>query len=96
MNNLTEEQEKKIKNMGALGYQPSIIASIMGFNKNEVEKAMKDVNSVFYELYEAGKNQSMYLLDLKLFEMAQSGDIKALEKLEQRKKQAKIEESRHR
>jgi hypothetical protein len=68
----------------------------MGFNKNEVEKAMKDVNSVFYELYEAGKNQSMYLLDLKLFEMAQSGDIKALEKLEQRKKQAKIEESRHR
>jgi hypothetical protein len=95
MNNLTEDQEKKIKNMGALGYQPKIICSIMDFDLDKFEKEFANEKSKIKTLYIAGKNQAMYLMDLKLFEMAQSGDIKALEKLEQRKKQAEINEKRN-
>jgi hypothetical protein len=34
---------------------------------------------------EKGKDLAEYVIDLKLFEMAKSGDIKALEKFETRK-----------
>jgi hypothetical protein len=94
MNNLNEEQVKMLKNMGALAYQPSKIASIMGFSISDVSTAMDDVSSEFHKIYTSGSNMANYLIDLKLFEMAQSGDIKAMDKLSERKKLMRIEEQK--
>jgi hypothetical protein len=85
MNNLTEEQKKKLQNMGALGYSPELIAEMMDLDLGKVEKDFIDSKSDLYKLYNKGKNQANYLIDLKLFEMAQSGDLKAIDKLTQRK-----------
>ena len=47
---------------------------------------MLQILSVFYKTYMKGSDMANYLIDLKLFEMAQSGDIKAIDKLSERKK----------
>jgi len=38
------------------------------------------------KLLQKGRDMADYVIDLKLFEMAKSGDIKALEKLDYRKR----------
>lgn len=86
MNKLTEEQQKMLKNMGALGYPPVKILNIMEFDKSEFDKEFKNENSEIKKCYNQGADYANYLIDLKLFEMAQSGDIKAIDKLEARKK----------
>lgn len=86
MNNYTDEQKKMIKNMGALNYPAATISSLMGLDCNVIEKELKNKESEFYKIYQSGADYANYLIDLKLFEMAQSGDIQALNKLELRKK----------
>jgi hypothetical protein len=86
MNNLTDDQCKMLKNMGALGYGADKISSIMGIDMNDVENDLNNEESQIFKLYKEGKDYAAYIIDLKLFEMAQSGDIKALEKLEKRQK----------
>jgi len=44
-----------------------------------------EINSEFSQLLQKGRDMSDYVIDLRLFEMAKTGDIKALDKLEQRK-----------
>jgi len=90
MIDLSSEQKKMLKNMGALGYPPVKISSIMGFDLKEIESDLADVKSEFFKIYQEGNDMANYLIDLKLFEMAQSGDIKAIEKLEQRKKNMEL------
>lgn len=90
MNNFTEEQIKMIKNMGALSYPPEKIASIMGLNEEEIKRAFFDKSTDFYRHYQNGANMSNYLIDLKLMENAHAGDIKAIEKLEERKRKSKV------
>lgn len=94
MTELTPEQIKMLKNMGALSYPASKIASIMELNLEEVVNAMKDHDSDFYKIYMAGQNMANYLIDLKLFDMAQSGDIKAIDKLNERQKNMMAAEKR--
>ena len=94
MNSLTEEQVAMLKNMGALGYQPSKIASIMELPFSFVSTEMENPDSIFFRIYRAGQDRANYLIDLKLFDMAQSGDIKAMDKLSERKKAMKYEESK--
>jgi hypothetical protein len=80
MDNFTEEQQKVIKNMGALGYDALRISSIMGFEVKVVESWLKgDCN--FRKIYDDGARYAEYLIDLKLFEMAQAGDLKAMDRL---------------
>lgn len=84
---LTEEQSKMLKNMGSLGYLPKKISLIMPeFTETFLTLELKRADSPIKKVYEEGSNFADYLLDLKLFEMARAGDIKALEKLEQRKR----------
>lgn len=92
MTNLNEEQIKMLKNMGALGYPSSKIASVMQLEIAEVRTQMNDSNSDFFKNYHAGADMANYLIDLKLFEMAQSGDIKAIDKLSERKRNMQIAE----
>lgn len=89
MNNLTDEQKKMLKNMGALGYQADKISTIMKFDLAELKSQLEDKNSEISKLYVEGADFAAYIIDLKLFEMAQSGDIKAMDKLEKRQKEMK-------
>jgi hypothetical protein len=87
MNNLSDEQKKMLKNMGALGYQPDKISTIMKLDLLELKAQFDDKNSEVSKLYIEGADFAAYIIDLKLFEMAQSGDIKAMDKLEKRQKE---------
>ena len=76
---ITDEEKDKIINLGALGYSDEECATVLGWD---------DVNvSGFRELYHQGEIRSRYVVDLKLFELATGGDIRALQELERRKKQ---------
>lgn len=86
MSELTTEQVKELKNMGALGYKPTKIAIIMGLDLAWVKEQYSKKDSNFYKIYKSGMEMSDYLIDLKLLDMAQAGDIKAIEKLADRGK----------
>lgn len=87
MNEFTDEQKQMLQNMGALGYPPEKISSIMNLTLNEVEKEFKDEKSELKKLYLKGADYANYLIDFKLFELAQKGDIRAIDKLEARKRE---------
>lgn len=80
---LTEKDQELITNFGALGYPNERMASLLMWETQEVEEAMKE--GLFKKLYEKGMATCEYVIDLKLFEMAKSGDLKALQKFEFRK-----------
>lgn len=82
---ITKDQEEQIINFGVFGYDAKKISNILGFDINDVKSAMIDKNSDLFKLLEKGRDMSDYVIDIKLFEMAKSGDIKALDKLEHRK-----------
>lgn len=83
---ITKDQEEQIINFGVFGYDAKKISNILGFDINDVKSAMIDKNSDLFKLLEKGRDMSDYVIDIKLFEMAKSGDIKALDKLEHRKR----------
>ena len=51
-----------------------------------VENLMLDMSSDFYQFFKKGVDMCDYAIDLKLFELARTGDMKALEKFEERKR----------
>lgn len=83
---IKKEQEEQIVNFGVFDYDAKKIASILELDKNVVEEELKNKSSKLSKLLQKGKDMSDYVIDLKLFEMAKAGDIKALEKLEHRKR----------
>jgi hypothetical protein len=88
--NLTDQEKEKIINFGALSFPIASMAKVLGWDDRDVENAIK--SGEFRELYEKGEAVADYLLNVKLFEMAKAGDIKALEKyqyIKDRRKQFK-------
>jgi len=83
---IKKEQEEQIINCGIFSYNAEKIANILGFEKEEIEKEFKNKDSQLNKLLQKGKDMSDYVIDMKLFELAKTGDIKALEKLEMRKR----------
>ena len=83
---LTEDQKNLIVDAGAFNYDAKRIANITELPESEIEAELKNPNSEISLLYEKGLFRADYVIDQKLFELAQRGDIKALEKLELRKK----------
>ncbi len=81
-----KKHEEDIVNFGAFGYDAERVSSILQLPHSEVCKLMSDKKSEFYLLYDKGRIMAEYVIDQKLYEMAKAGDIKALEKLELRKK----------
>lgn len=82
---ILKEQEEQVINFGVFDYNAKKIASILGLEKNEVETELKNKDSQLSKLFQKGKDMADYVIDLKLFEMAKTGDIKALDKLDSRK-----------
>lgn len=83
---INKEQEEIIINCGAFNYDARKISNIINFDIDYVTSQVKDANSEISILLKKGKDLSDYVIDLKLFELAKSGDIKALEKLDARKR----------
>ena len=83
---IKEEQKEQVINFGVFDYSSKKIASILGLDKSEVDSELKNKESELSKLLQKGKDMADYVIDLKLFEMAKTGDIKALDKLENRKR----------
>lgn len=83
---IEKEQIEQVINFGVFGYSAKKIASILGEDEQVIHDQMQDKNSHLSKLLQKGKDTSDYVIDLKLFEMAKGGDIKALDKLNQRKR----------
>jgi len=83
---LTEKESEMIINFGAFGYPADKCAIVLGWDISEVDWLMKNTESEFYQRYQQGKIKADYVIDLKLFEMAQSGDLRSLAKWEERTK----------
>lgn len=81
---LTEEIIEQIVNFGAFQYSNLKMANVLNLPENIIEEEMNNKSSEFYKLYLKGKDRADYVIDLKLFQMAKVGDIKALDKFEQR------------
>lgn len=84
---LTPDDLVRIANFGAFGYGADRCAAILGWDAEEVEREMNDSDSKFAKEYEKGRTRAEYVIDLKLFDQAQAGDIKSLDKLERRKQE---------
>jgi len=81
----TKETIEIIVNCGAFRYSARQIANILDWNVAVVIRLMGEKDSELAKLIQKGRDMSDYQLDLKLFEMAKAGDIKAMERLELRK-----------
>lgn len=88
---LNEEIEKKIINMGAMEYDEEKMSSILGIDIFFIKKEMKNEKSNFYKLYKKGKDLYDFAIDMKLFDLAKNGDLKAIDYIEKRKKTRKNE-----
>jgi hypothetical protein len=83
---IEKENEEQIINFGVFNYDALKIANILGLTETEIETEIKNENSDLSKLLQKGRDMADFVIDLKLFEMAKSGDIKALEKLDYRKR----------
>ena len=83
---IKKEQKEQVINFGVFNYDSKKIASILELDKDEVDSELKNEESELSKLLQKGKDMADYVIDLKLFEMAKTGDIKALDKLENRKR----------
>ncbi len=83
---ITEKEREMIINFGAFDYENQKMADILGWELEDVRFFMADKKSEFYKLFNQGKAKGDYVIDMKLFEMAQGGDMKAMSELEKRRK----------
>jgi hypothetical protein len=81
---ITDDQKEIIINLGALNYSAIDCAAVLEWPEEETIALFTNTKSEFHKLYQRGKVRSDYVIDLKLFEQAQQGDIKSLEKLQLR------------
>jgi len=83
---MTDKSQKAIVEGGAIGYNAETILMLVSDEDfSELTKQSGDRESEFWRLHAKGEVKSQYLIDQKLLEMAQSGDLKAIQKMEQRK-----------
>lgn len=83
---IEEDQEEMIVNFGALNYDAFRMSIVFGIDEIDIQNEMKNEKSKFFKLYKKGEYISSYLIDLKLFELAKTGDLKAIKEYERRKK----------
>lgn len=76
---ITDQEKEKIINFGALYYDNENMSIILGWPQKEIDSLMKDEKSEYKQLYKKGSSVASYLLNVKIFEMAKSGDLKAFE-----------------
>lgn len=100
-NNLTsvmnDKQIEMLRNMGALGYPVEMVMSVLSIPDRDRPSFIKDFNDPKSDImmkYKEGSDQAQYSMDLKLFEMACSGDLKAMKELEIRKRKLSMSQSK--
>lgn len=81
---LTDKEKEKIINCGAFGYDYEKSAAVLGWSLDELQKLYNEPNSEVKRLYFEGKHKADYVIDCKLFELSQSGDLKALDTFRER------------
>lgn len=91
---IKKEQEEQIINFGAFNYPSKKIASILEIKKEEIDSEMKNKESALSKLLQKGVDMSDYVIDLKLFDLAKTGDLKALNKLDIRKRKYNKEQNK--
>ena len=79
---MNEEKKEQALNFGALGYKVSQICIIWDCQES-------DLNDDFWRLYQKGEAMAQYVMDLKVFEMAKAGDLKAMQQWNASKLMAK-------
>jgi len=82
---ITEHDRDIIINCGAFRYDAPKMANVLDWSEKEVQKEFENHKSDFFKLYQRGADRADYVIDQKLFELAQTGDLKALEAFETRK-----------
>ena len=82
----TEDQLKKMIHMGILGYDVDKCINILDIeNEGQFKRDFNNKNSEIAKAYQKGVDKGDYSIDIKLFEKARDGDLKALAKYEERK-----------
>lgn len=81
---MTVKEKELITNFGALSFDAEKCALILGWDENKVLLLMSKKDSEFSKLYRTGRAKAQYVTEMKLFEQAQSGDLKALDEFERR------------
>jgi hypothetical protein len=82
----TEEQLKKMVHMGILGYSCEKCINVLDIeNEAQFKKDFANPSTEIYKAYKKGQDKADYAIDMKLFEKAKDGDLKALKIYEERK-----------
>lgn len=81
------ENAEMIVNFGALGYDTKKMSSILGVPEIEILLELKNKDSEFAKLFQKGVDMSEYVIDMKIFNLANQGDMKAITLFEKRKEQ---------
>jgi hypothetical protein len=77
---MNDEQIMKLINFGALNYKIETIVVLLDIeNQLQFSREFNDPNSIIHKSYKKGKLKAEYLIDLKVLQMAQGGDLKAIE-----------------
>ena len=82
----TEEQLKKMVHMRILDYSCEKCINVLDIeDEKQFTNDFSNQNSEIYKAFKKGKDKSDYAIDLKLFEKAKDGDLRALAEYEKRK-----------
>lgn len=84
----TEDFLKKMVSVGTLGYSAQKIINVLDVPEDKEGDFLVDFeepSSEVYKAYKKGLDKADYAIDMKLFEKAREGDLKALQKYEERK-----------
>lgn len=83
--------------MGTLGYPLSKIINVLDVDdEKQFTKDFDNPKSKVAVAYQKGVDKADFILDSKLFEMAKNGDLKALNKYEERKRDQMYDAERER
>src|SRR4051812_30947278 len=85
----TDDFIKRIIGVGTLGYSLQKIINALDIDEKDVQQFTNDFYdpvSKVAKAYQKGKDKADYAIDIKLFELAQGGDLDALREYEQRKR----------
>lgn len=82
----SDEFLKKVSSLGMLGYSMSKIINVLDVeDEAQFELDFNDKKHPVHRAYQKGKDKADFQIDKKLFDLAISGDMKALTKYEERR-----------
>lgn len=92
-----EDFLKKMVQVGTLGYPLSKIINVLDVeDTKQFTKDFDNPKSKIAVAYQKGVDKADFILDSKLFDMAKNGDLKALQKYEERKRDQMYDAQRER